>query len=247
MPDPKHVAIVTGASRGIGGAIAVRLARDGMSVAGCFTHPGADAEKVRSEIEEAGSRAYFAPCDVRDADQVDAFVGAAEHELGPVSVLVNNAGITRDNPIALMPPGDWQDVLDTNLTGTWNFCRTAGFRMMKRGHGAVVNISSVAGVHGNAAQTNYAAAKAGIIGMSKSLAKELGRFGIRVNVVAPGFISTAMTGKLPEKARAKALGRITLGRFGEPGDVAEMAAFLASDRARYITGEVVHVDGGIVL
>jgi 3-oxoacyl-[acyl-carrier protein] reductase len=243
----RRIAVVTGASRGIGAAIAVHLARDGFAVAGCYTRPSAAAGKVRAEVEAEGVPGFFAPCDVRDAGAVDAFVGAAERELGPIDTLVNNAGITRDNPMALMPHADWHAVVDTNLTGTWNFCRAVGFRLMKRGGGTVVNMSSVAGVYGNAAQGNYAATKAGIIGLSKSLAKELGRFGIRVNVVAPGFIATDMTATLPEEARKQAAGQIPLRRFGEPDEVADMVSYLVSDRARYITGAVIHVDGGIAL
>jgi 3-oxoacyl-[acyl-carrier protein] reductase len=210
MPQPSLVpehraAIVTGASRGIGGAIAIRLARDGFAVAGCFTRPSPAADKVRAEVEAAGVPAYFAPCDVRDAEAVEEFVSAAERAAGKVTVLVNNAGITRDQPLVLMPPADWEAVIATNLTGTWNFCRTVAFRLIKRGGGAVVNISSIAGVYGNAGQANYAAAKAGIIGLSKSLAKEVGRFGIRVNVVAPGFITSDMTDGLSDAVRAEAL------------------------------------------
>ena len=243
----RRVALVTGASRGIGAAVAVRLARDGYAVAGCSTQAGPAAEEVRAKVEALGVPAHFGPCDVRDAAAVEDFLVAAERALGPVGVVVNNAGITRDTPMVLASAADWDDVVATNLTGTWNVCRAAGFRLMKRGGGVMVNMSSVAGVQGNAGQANYAATKAGIIGLSRSLAKELARYGVRVNVVAPGYVQTDMTAVLPDRLRAEALTRIPLRRLGEPEDVADVVAFLAGDQSRYVTGQVLQVDGGFTL
>jgi len=243
----QRTALVTGGSRGIGRAVAVRLAEDGYDVAFCYRSGAEAAAETADEIKQRGVRCFHAPCDVADPQAADAFVAAAEAELGPAVLLVNSAGIVRDKPLVLMPFEDWKAVLDTNLTGTYNFCRAVAFGFMKRRHGTMINISSVAGVYGNATQANYSASKGGINSMSRALAKEMGPYGVRVNVVAPGFIETDMTAGLGEKARKKAVDMIPLRRLGEVGDVAELVSFLASDRAAYITGQVMQVDGGIVL
>jgi 3-oxoacyl-[acyl-carrier protein] reductase len=245
--DGRRCAIVTGGSRGIGQAVAAQLAADGYDVAFCYRERSDAALETERLIRENGGRCYHAPCDVADGGAAEAFVKAAEAELGPVYALVNSAGIVRDSPLVLMPPAAWTEVIDTNLTGTFNFCRTAVFGMMKRRQGVVVNISSVAGVYGNAAQTNYAASKAGIHGLSKSLAKEVAKSGIRVNVVAPGFIETDMTSGLSDKVRAEALKIVPMRMFGTSQQVADLVSFLVSERGGYITGQVIQVDGGITL
>jgi 3-oxoacyl-[acyl-carrier protein] reductase len=229
-------ALVTGGSRGIGRAIAVELAAAGASVVVGY-HAGRDeAEAVAQEI---GGRAVQA--DVADPEAARALVEAA----GELDVLVNNAGLTRDGLLARMPDEDWRAVIDTNLSSVFHTCRAAVRGMMKRRAGAIVNVSSIVGVHGNWGQTNYAAAKAGIIGFTKSLARELGSRGVRANVVAPGYVTTQLTDVLPEEARAAMLGATPLGRLGDPGDVARAVRFLCSDEASFITGEVLLVDGGL--
>jgi 3-oxoacyl-[acyl-carrier protein] reductase len=229
-------ALVTGGSRGIGRAVALELGRAGADVVVGYRAEADEAEAVASEI---GGRAVQA--DVADADQAKALV----EEAGEIDVLVNNAGTTRDGVLARMLDEDWRTVLETNLSSTFYTCRAAARGMMKRRAGAIVNVSSIVGVHGNWGQTNYAASKAGIIGFTKSLARELGSRGVRANVVAPGYVKTALTDAIPEDARETMLSNTPLGRLGDPENVAAAVRFLVSDEASFITGEVLLVDGGL--
>ena len=239
-----EIALVTGASRGIGAAIADELAAQGATVIGTATsESGANAISQRMAAMGGQGRVL----DVNAPGAIEALVDAIGKEFGGVSILVNNAGITRDNLLLRMKDEDWQAILDTNLTSVFRSCKAAMRGMMKARRGRIVNIASVIGVTGNAGQANYAAAKAGIIAFSKSLAKEIGSRGITVNVVAPGFIDTDMTRELPADAKNAMLGQIALGRFGEPADIARAVAFLAGPNAAYITGETLHVNGGMYM
>jgi 3-oxoacyl-[acyl-carrier protein] reductase len=233
-----RTALVTGASRGIGRAIASELAAAGAAVVLGYRTAAGEAEGLAREL---GARAVQG--DVTNPDDARRLV----EEAGELDILVNNAGITRDGLIARMPDDDWRDVLETNLGGAFYTCRAAARGMMKRRSGAIVNVSSIVGLRGNPGQTNYAAAKAAIVGFTKSLARELGARGVRANVVAPGYISTALTDVLPEDARAAMLAATPLGRLGDPEDVARAVRFLCSDEASFITGEVLVVDGGLAM
>ena len=239
-----EVALVTGASRGIGAAIADELAARGATVVGTATsESGANAISGRLAANGGTGRVL----DVNAPGAIEALVDAIGKDFGGLSILVNNAGITRDNLLLRMKDEDWQAILDTNLTSVFRSCKAAMRGMMKARKGRIVNIASVIGVTGNAGQANYAAAKAGIIAFSKSLAKEIGSRNVTVNVVAPGFIDTDMTRELPEDAKNAMLGQIALGRFGAPADIARAVAFLAGPDAAYITGETLHVNGGMYM
>ena len=240
-------ALVTGASRGIGRAIALCLAAEGARVAINYAGNVRAAEEVKTAIEAAGGTAILCQADIADSSAVEAMVANVVKEFGTIDILVNNAGITRDALLMRMKDEDFAKVLDTNLKGVFYCTKAVSKLMMKKRSGRIVNMASVVGLVGNAGQTNYAAAKAGVIGFSKSAAKELASRGITVNVVAPGFIGTDMTAGLPESVKEKMLTDIPLGRMGEPEDVANAVLFLASEQASYITGQVVNVDGGMVM
>ncbi|WP_030222624.1 3-oxoacyl-[acyl-carrier-protein] reductase [Streptomyces bikiniensis] len=242
---PRPVALISGGSRGIGRAVALRLARDGHDVSFCYRGNEQAAALLEKELDGLGARALARRVDVSDAASVRDWVEETEADFGPVAVAVTSAGVTRDKPLLMMADGDWHDVMDTNLDGVYHVCRSVVFPMMKRRAGSIVTVASVSGLYGNAGQTNYAASKAGIIAFSRSLAKEVGRRGIRVNAVAPGLIDTDMSAALDEQVRAQVADRTALGRTGLATEVAEVAAFLASDRASYVTGAVLPVDGGL--
>ena len=240
-------ALVTGGSRGIGRAIALRLAAEGADVAVCARQVEA-AQAVAGELQALGVRALARSADVAVATQAGAVIDAVLADFGKLDILVNNAGITRDNLLLRMGEEEWDAVLDTNLKGAFNFCKAAARSMVKARSGRIINISSVVGLMGNAGQVNYAASKAGLIGFTKSLARELASRSITANVVAPGLVpDTGMTGELGEKAVEHLMSQIPLGRPGLPEDVAHAVAFLASDLAGYITGQVLCVDGGMAM
>lgn len=243
----KQTAIVTGGSRGIGRAVAVRLAKDGMNLVINYRGNSAAAEETERMCRELGAEVLLVQGDVSRAEDCEKLAAQAKEAFGRVDVLVNNAGITRDGLLARMTEEDFRAVLDVNLVGPWNMMKAVNRIMMKQRYGRIVNLSSVTGLMGNMGQTNYAAAKAGILGMMKSYAREVASRGITVNAVAPGFIDTDMTEAMPEGAKDKIITGIPMGRTGKPEDVAEAVAFLASEQAGYITGEVLRVDGGMAM
>lgn len=241
------IALVTGGGRGIGRAICLELAARGATVIVNYNRSAAAAAEVVAQIESAGGSGRPMQTDVSNAEQVAAMFKAITADYGKIDILVNNAGMTRDNVIMMMKPDDFDIVIETNLRSCWLCCKTAARSMMRKRSGSIINITSVVGIAGNGGQTNYAASKAGVIGLTKSLAKEVAVRGIRVNAVAPGFVETDMTADLADDLRKKAVEAIPLGRMGAPQDIAKAVAFLASDEAAYITGQTLVVDGGMVM
>ncbi|MFF2595235.1 3-oxoacyl-[acyl-carrier-protein] reductase [Priestia megaterium] len=241
------VAVVTGASRGIGRAVAIELGKLGAKVVVNYSGSEAKALEVVDEIKGLGTDAIAVQANVAESDSVQSMIKEAISTFGSVDILVNNAGITRDNLLMRMKEDEWDDVINTNLKGVFLCTKAVTRQMMKQRAGRIINISSIVGVSGNAGQANYVAAKSGVIGLTKTTAKELASRNITVNAVAPGFIATDMTDKLNEEVQAEMLKQIPLASFGQPEDVANAVAFLASDASRYITGQTIHVDGGMVM
>ena len=247
MENIEKTALVTGASRGIGRAIALALASKGFAVALNYAGSHDAAEAVKKEIEDAGGKAFTVQGDVSKSEDVDRIFKAVKDEFGGLDVLVNNAGINRDALLIRMKESNWDDVIATDLKSDFLTTKAAAAMMMRKRKGSIINISSVVGIMGNIGQANYAAAKAGVIGLTKACAKEMAARNIRVNAVAPGFIETAMTDGIPEKIREGMIASIPMGRMGQPEDIARAVCFLASDDASYITGQVLVVDGGLVM
>lgn len=240
-------ALVTGASRGIGREIALELARSGANVAVNYSGSEAKANEVVDEIKKMGKDAFAIKCDVSNSEEVATMVKETIERFGHLDILVNNAGITKDNLIMRMKDNEWDDVININLKGVFLCTKAVTRQMMKQREGRIINIASIVGAMGNAGQANYVAAKAGIIGLTKTTAKELASRNITVNAIAPGFISTDMTDQLPEDVKSEMLKQIPLARLGEPKDIAKMAAFLATDDCSYITGQTLHINGGMLM
>lgn len=239
------IALITGAGRGIGRAIAIALAKEGAEVVINYNGSEERAKEVKQTIEENGGKASIYKCNVSDFTACEAMIKDIVKEYGHLDILVNNAGITKDGLIMKMKEEDFDSVFNVNLKGTFNTIRHSARQMLKQRSGKIINISSVSGILGNVGQANYAASKAGVIGLTKTMARELGSRGITVNAIAPGFVDTEMTEVLSEEIRENACKQIILGRFGKPEDIANTAVFLASDKADYITGQVISVDGGM--
>lgn len=239
------IALITGAGRGIGRAIAIALAKEGAEVVINYNGSEERAKEVKQTIEENGGKASIYKCNVSDFEACETMIREIVKEHGHLDILVNNAGITKDGLIMKMKEEDFDRVLNVNLKGTFNTIRHSARQMLKQRSGKIINISSVSGILGNVGQANYAASKAGVIGLTKTMARELGSRGITVNAIAPGFVDTEMTEVLSEEIRENACKQIILGRFGKPEDIANAAVFLASDKADYITGQVISVDGGM--
>ncbi|AOY53810.1 3-oxoacyl-[acyl-carrier-protein] reductase [Clostridium perfringens] len=241
------VAIVTGGTRGIGRAIALKLADQGANIVINYRNSDKEAEELKAILEEKGVKVLTVKCDISNFEDSKNLMYKCKEVFGKIDILVNNAGITKDTLIMRMKEEDFDNVIDVNLKGTFNCAKHASAIMLKQRFGKIINMTSVVGIAGNAGQVNYAASKAGVIGLTKSLAKELGSRGITVNAVAPGFINTDMTASLSEKVKEEASKNIPLKRLGDPEDVANLVGFLASDAANYITGQVINVDGGMVM
>ena len=241
------VALVTGASRGIGKEIALELARKGVNVGISYVSNPEKANEVIEEISSYGVKAVAVKANVSKEEEVLEMIKTIEEELGTIDILVNNAGVTKDNLIIRMKEDDWDEVMNVNLKGTFLCTKAVSRAMMKKKYGKIINISSVVGVMGNAGQGNYSASKAGVIGFTKSMAKELASRGIRVNAIAPGFIQTDMTEILKDEVKTAMLNAIPLNYFGNPMDIANLVVFLASDNSDYITGQVINVDGGMIM
>ncbi|EGT0696191.1 TPA: 3-oxoacyl-[acyl-carrier-protein] reductase [Clostridium perfringens] len=241
------VAIVTGGTRGIGRAIALKLADKGANIVINYRNSDKEAEELKAILEEKGVKVLTVKCDISNFEDSKNLMNKCKEVFGKIDILVNNAGITKDTLIMRMKEEDFDSVIDVNLKGTFNCAKHASAIMLKQRFGKIINMTSVVGIAGNAGQVNYAASKAGVIGLTKSLAKELGSRGITVNAVAPGFINTDMTASLSEKVKEEASKNIPLKRLGDPEDVANLVGFLASDAANYITGQVINVDGGMVM